>query len=72
MKTRYGLLALALLLMVSAASGQSWGPKEPFKLSLDVARFRGGEDTLASVELYYSFSRTGITYVSDSVGYSGG
>ena len=58
--------------MVSAASGQSWGPKEPFKLSLDVARFRGGEDTLASVELYYSFSRTGITYVNDSVGYSGG
>lgn len=58
--------------MVSAAFGQSWGPKEPFKLSLDLARFRGGEDTLASVELYYSFSRTGITYVTDSAGYSAG
>lgn len=72
MITRIKLLTLATLLTAGAAFGQSWGPKEPFKLNLDLARFRGGEDTLASVELYYSFSRTAVTYLRDSAGMASG
>ena len=62
----------ALLLAASIGLGQTFGPKAPFRLSVDVSRFRGGEDSLVSVELAYSFARQSLTYRADSSGYSGG
>jgi GWxTD domain-containing protein len=71
-RLRIGVWLVLLFLSIGSATGQTWGPKDPFRLSVDVARCRGGEDTLSSVEMYYTFSRHSLTYTLDSAGYSGG
>jgi len=44
---------------------------EPFRLTVDVARFRGGDDNHVHVELYYAFPRRGLTFRQDSAGFVG-
>ncbi|HEX9006808.1 MAG TPA: GWxTD domain-containing protein [Bacteroidota bacterium] len=63
---------LLVLLAVSAASAEVLTPHMPFRLSIDLARFRGADDSTASIELYYAIPQGGVTYRSDSAGFTGG
>lgn len=60
-------LATAMLLPLAAATAQ---PRNSFRMNIDLAAFKYDEDA-SYVELYYSFSRTGIRYVEDNGTFSG-
>ena len=45
--------------------------RQPLQLTMDICRFRGGDDAHALVEVYYTFPRASITYAADSAGWSG-
>jgi GWxTD domain-containing protein len=60
-----------MLLVPFMVTSQTLAPTEPFRLLLDVSRFRGADDEHANVELYYSFPRRGLTYRADSAGFVG-
>ena len=65
------LFLLSLLSVPAPASAQTLPPREPFRLNLDCARFRGGDDSVSHVEVYYSFPRRALSFRADSVGFSG-
>jgi GWxTD domain-containing protein len=66
-------LILVVLLCTAAISfGQTLLPSQPLHIGLDVARFRGADDTTASLEVYYSVPQTSVTYRADSAGFLGG
>lgn len=72
-----GILALlACGLVTTAASAvlqaQVAAARQPVRISVDVARFRGGDDKHAFVEVYYSFPRNSLTFTKDSAGYTAG
>ena len=52
------------------AQAQTLPAKEPLRISLDVARFRGADDSTSLVEFHYSINRDGLTFVRDSAGWS--
>lgn len=54
------------------AQAQPPAPTEPVRISLDIARFRGADDTTALVEFHYSINRDGLTFFRDSAGWVGG
>ncbi len=62
-----------LLLFVGAAPGlsQTILPVEPFRLTVDISRFRGGDDNHVHVELYYAIPRRALTFRSDTAGFVG-
>jgi GWxTD domain-containing protein len=49
---------------------QTYPAKEPMRITLDVARFRGADDSTALVEFHYAINRDGLTFVRDSAGWS--
>jgi GWxTD domain-containing protein len=53
------------------ARGNIFEARQPFQLTVDICRFRGGDDAHAMLEIYYAFPRTSIFYASDSSGWSG-
>ena len=68
------ILAAAILLCAGLASvltAQTVLPREDFRLSLDIARFRGADDTHSTMELYYGFPQRGLTFITDSTGLAG-
>lgn len=71
MKTAVQIWCLAVLLAVTATA-QTIGPRAPFRVLGDVARFRGTDDSTGSLELYYAISQASLSYRKDSAGYSGG
>ena len=67
------LKSLALVLLASAlAPAEVITPRMPFKVSIDLARFRGVDDSTASVEMYYAIPQGGVTYRADTAGFMGG
>jgi GWxTD domain-containing protein len=68
------LITIALFLIVGGSAvtlpGQSLPPAETLRLNVDFARFRGGDDSTVTVEVYYSFPQRGLTYKPDSAGYA--
>ena len=66
------LVIIFLLLCPAALSAQNLQPLERFHVSLDVARFRGADDSTALVEIHYAVGQGGLTYVHDSAGWSAG
>jgi GWxTD domain-containing protein len=68
-KIRVSLAVLPFLGSVAVA--QTVAPIEPFRLTVDISRFRGADDEHVSVEIYYGFPRRSITYVPDSLGLVG-
>ncbi|HTO94106.1 MAG TPA: hypothetical protein VMM80_07020, partial [Bacteroidota bacterium] len=50
---------------------QTYPAKEPLQILLDIARFRGADDSTALVEFHYSVNRDGLTLMRDSAGWSG-
>src|SRR5512140_3984500 len=72
-KELYVLSAFVLMLTAPAAAfaQQQIPPREPLRLTVDCARFRGPDDTTAQVEVYYSFPQAALTYSLDSARYKG-
>lgn len=68
---RFRFLTVVVLLGVSGVFGQVFGPREALRVTLDLARFRGGDDQQSMVELYYAFPRLALTYKADSAGFTG-
>ena len=58
--------------MWGSALAQHFPPADPVRISLDIARFRGADDTTALVEFHYSINRDGLTFLRDSAGWNGG
>jgi len=56
---------------IGEARAQTYPAKERMRLTLDLARFRGGDDSTALVEFHYAINRDGLTFVRDSAGWSG-
>ncbi len=69
MNTMAKSLVLVLLASAMAFAG-TIPPRAPFRMAIDLARFRGADDSTASIEMYYSIPQAGITYRSDSAGYA--
>lgn len=74
MKGILALSAACLMTLLAAAvlQAQTVAPRQPLKLSVDVARFRGGDDQHSFVEVYYAFPRNSLTFSRDTAGYSAG
>ena len=74
MKGIYALIAGGLLTIIASAilQAQVAVPRQPLRISVDVARFRGGDDKHSFLELYYAFPRNSLTFTKDSAGFSAG
>ncbi len=68
-------LLLCAAVLIAAGSGGSRAQilpaKERLRLTLDIARFRGADDSTALVELHYSINRGALTLLRDSAGWGG-
>jgi len=71
MFSRLTLMVVGMLAISSAVFPQVLRPTETFRLMVDLARFRGADDSHANLELYYGFPRNGITYSADTAGFAG-
>ncbi len=70
MKSAFVVPILLLLLSIAAEGrGQVVPPKQPLRLGVDAARFRGADDTTGTVEIHYSVGQAGLSYMPDSAGY---
>ncbi|HEX7571930.1 MAG TPA: GWxTD domain-containing protein [Bacteroidota bacterium] len=69
------LMLLCAAGLIAAGNGnstaQTYPAKEPMRISLDIARFRGADDSTSLVEFHYSINRDGLTFVHDSAGWTG-
>ena len=66
------LLIVAAVLLAALAGGarsQTYPARERMRLALDIARFRGGDDSTSLVELHYSINRDALTFLRDSAGW---
>ena len=71
MKTRIPtFLAAALVIAGLHAAAQTRAPHEPFRLTVDLSRFRGADDSSLTVELHYAIAQGGLTYRQDSAGWT--
>ncbi|MDX9757583.1 MAG: GWxTD domain-containing protein [Bacteroidota bacterium] len=64
MITRICFFLLALVVIPASAQSQA------FRMNIDLASFRYDDDA-SYVEMYYSFSRTGLAYTKDNDGFTG-
>jgi GWxTD domain-containing protein len=72
MKRSIAFVCTAVLIAAGSRSpAQTIPAKEPLRLSLDVGRFRGGDDSTSLVEFHYSVNRDGLVFAHDSAGWSG-
>jgi GWxTD domain-containing protein len=71
---KQSLMLLCAAGLIAAGNGnstaQTYPAKEPVRISLDIARFRGADDSTSLVEFHYSINRDGLTFVHDSAGWS--
>jgi len=69
------MMFFSVAAVIAAGGGdsraQTYPAREPLRLSLDIARFRGADDSTALVEFHYSINRDGLTFVRDSAGWHG-
>jgi GWxTD domain-containing protein len=71
MKTRIlTVTAVLLLCAVSYAAAQIRASREPFRITTDISRFRGADDSSLTVEIHYAIAQGGLTYRPDSAGWS--
>jgi GWxTD domain-containing protein len=72
---KHSLILLCAAGLIAAGRGnspaQTFPAREPLRLALDIARFRGADDSSALVEFHYSINRDGLTFLRDSAGWSG-
>jgi hypothetical protein len=74
MKGTCALIAGGLLTILAPVilQAQVAAPRQPLRISVDVARFRGGDDNHSYIEVYYAFPRSSLTFTKDSTGFSAG
>ncbi|MGA9118145.1 MAG: GWxTD domain-containing protein [Bacteroidota bacterium] len=65
-------VVFVLSIVAAVAVAQSVRSPEPFRLSVDLARFRGPDDSTGLTELYYSLPQRSLVYVADTSGFVGG
>ena len=65
------VLIAASMLVLTTGFGQTTTPKDQYRLTVDIARFRGADDSTGLTELYYSVPQAGLTYRADSAGWTG-
>jgi len=65
------LYAVLVILTVGGLHAQEIPAKEPFRLSADVARFRGADDSTSTIEVHYAIAQAGLNYTRDSSGWRG-
>ena len=66
------LAGVLAALAPGAARAQSLPARDPVHVMIDIARFRGGDDSTALIEIHYAINRDGITLARDSAGWAGG
>ncbi len=67
----YVYLLSAILVLALKLDAQTIRPGEPIRLTVDLARFRGADDSTGYFELYYSVPQRSLTYRADTNGFSG-
>jgi len=74
MKGTFVLMTGGLMTLLASAILQAKvaAPPQPLRITIDIARFRGGDDKHSFIEVYYSFPRNSLTFARDSAGYSAG
>jgi GWxTD domain-containing protein len=72
MKRSLRILCAAGLLAAGMGSSpaQTLPAREPLRITMDITRFRGADDSTSLVEFHYSINRDGLTFVHDSAGWS--
>ncbi len=71
MKTRILSIGAALLMCVTLSiAGQGRAVRDPFRITVDISRFRGSDDSSLTVELHYAIIQGGLTYRPDSGSWS--
>lgn len=68
---KHFVLMVASFFLAGSGVGQTLAPSEQFRLAIDLARFRGADDSTGLVEVYYSLPQRSLTYQTDSSGLSG-
>ena len=68
---RLSSILVLLLCNVVLSGSQTYAPSDQFNLSVDVYRFRGGDDDHVLIEIAYAFAERILTYQPDSAGLSG-
>lgn len=58
------------VMMAAAMAAFAQSGQVPFRLSVDVSRFRGPDDTTATVEVCYALPQAALTFGKDSAGLS--
>jgi GWxTD domain-containing protein len=53
------------------ASAQSVSTPQPFRLTVDIARFRGPDDSTGLAEVYYALPQKSLVFKADSAGFTG-
>ena len=73
MKGTFALMAGGLMALLASAvlQAQVVAPTQPLRITVDVARFRGGDDKHAFIEVYYAFARNALTFSPDTRGLLG-
>ncbi|MBP1679173.1 MAG: hypothetical protein H6Q29_1084 [Bacteroidetes bacterium] len=74
MRGRFALKGCILLTVLASGTVQAQAivPPMPLRVTVDIARFRGGDDRHSFIEMYYAFPRNSLTFTRDSAGYSAG
>jgi GWxTD domain-containing protein len=67
---KYCIIAVVCLVGASSLFGQTFPARERIHLTVDLCRYRGGDDENTQVEMAYAFSERSLTYKSDSAGIS--
>ena len=68
---KYGAIVLACFVGVGALVAQTIPPRDRVRLSADISRYRGVDDSTTHIEVAYAFPERSLTYKSDSAGISG-
>ncbi len=68
---RISVIFIVLVSGVMPSGAQTISPSEPFSVSADVYRFRGGDDDHVLIEIAYAFPERTLTYQPDASGFTG-
>ncbi len=68
---KYGVIVLVYALSVCALLAQTIPPRDRVRLSADISRYRGVDDSTTHIEVAYAFPERSLTYKTDSAGVSG-
>jgi len=68
---KYGAMVLVCVFSVAALVAQTIPGRDRVRLTADINRYRGADDTTTHIEVAYAFPERSLTYKADSAGLSG-